>query len=170
MQLEPRLRVWGWPARVRMLVGAKTPGVSASREQTKMAIDVEAGISAARLVASEITVCCLSRDGGAAGLEPLGAVALARALDAQLAPGFNRFPAQWPAVRDALTARGSALPLVRPTSGFLPACRSTSLPLSESLCMTRLVARNCGAHRATRECHARKKRASRDCGDEGMRG
>ena len=106
VQLEPRLRVWGWPARVRMLVDGAMAGVSASRDPTKMAIRVESGISAARLVADEITVCSLSRDGRAASLEPLGAAALARALDTQLAPGFDRFPTRWPAVRDALTRSG----------------------------------------------------------------
>jgi hypothetical protein len=56
-------------------------------------------------VADDVTVCLLERDGGPASLAPIDAAALARALDAQLAPGFDRFPARWPAVRDALAAR-----------------------------------------------------------------
>jgi len=105
VQLEPRVRVWGWPARVRLLVDAAR-GRSASSDAPKAAIDVGAGISAARLVVDEIRVCSLSRDGGPASLEPLGAAELARAMDAELAPGFDRFPQRWPMVRDALTARG----------------------------------------------------------------
>ncbi len=104
VQLEPRLRVWGWPARVRLRDAAS--GRSASPNAPKAAIDVEAGISAARLVADEISVCSLSRDGGPASLEPLDAAELAHALDAQLAPGFDRFPKRWPAVREALASRG----------------------------------------------------------------
>ena len=106
VQLEPRLRVWGWPARVRLLIGDAASASSTSSDAPKAAIDVEAGMSAARLVADEISVCCLSRDGGPAALEPLGSDELARALDAQLAPGFDRFPNRWPRVREALAARG----------------------------------------------------------------
>ena len=106
VQLEPRLRLWGWPARVRLLVDDTAFGSSASSDAPKAAIDVRAGISAGRLVADEISVCCLSRDGGPATLETLGAAELARALDAQLAPGFDRFPKRWPTVREALAARG----------------------------------------------------------------
>jgi hypothetical protein len=39
-------------------------------------------------------------------LERLGAAELARALDAQIAPGFDRFPKRWPVVRDRLATRG----------------------------------------------------------------
>lgn len=101
VQLQPRVRVWGWPARVRLLAGAAT------RETApKDVIHLEADMTPARLVADEMSVCCLTRDGGPAALEPLDGAALARALDEQMAPGFDRFPARWPAVRDALAARG----------------------------------------------------------------
>lgn len=103
VQLEPRVRVWGWPARVRLLADATAQASTSSRDAVKEAIYPNSGI---RLVADEMRVCCLSRDGGPATLEPLGAAALARALDEQLAPGFDRFPTRWPAVRDALATRG----------------------------------------------------------------
>lgn len=99
VQLAPRARIWGWPLRVR-LRDARS-GASAKRT-----IDVRGNVGSARLVADEFTVCILAREGGAAALAPLDAATLARELDAQLAPGFDRFPARWPAVRDALAARG----------------------------------------------------------------
>jgi hypothetical protein len=105
-QLEPRVRVWGWPARVRLLVDVATGASLASNARLKEVVAVDADISAARLVADEMAVCILTRDGGGpATLEPMGATALARALDQQMAPGFDRFPARWPAVRDALATR-----------------------------------------------------------------
>jgi hypothetical protein len=72
----------------------------------KTVIDASHGISAGRLVASDATVCVLARDGGALSLEPLAPDALVRALEEQLAPGFDRFPARWPDVARVLTARG----------------------------------------------------------------
>ena len=103
VQLEPRARVWGWPARVRLLADATPPAASASNDAGKEAIYLQTGM---QLVADETSVCCLTRDGGPAALEPLDSAALAIALDEQMAPGFDRFPARWPAVRDALAARG----------------------------------------------------------------
>jgi hypothetical protein len=99
VQLSPRVRIWGWPLRVRLRE-------TGTREGAKRTIDVRAGIGAARLVANEYAVCVLAREGGAAGLTPLDAATLSRLLDAQLAPGFDRFPERWPAVRDALAAGG----------------------------------------------------------------
>ena len=96
VQLEPLVRIWGWPSRVRLL---------ASDAVSKTVIDVRAGVSAARLVACDFTVCVLSRDGGPAALVPLEPAALARALEEQLSPGFDRFPTRWPAVARALVAR-----------------------------------------------------------------
>jgi hypothetical protein len=117
VQVAGRARIWGWPMRVRLRDADSSAGA-------KRAIDVRAGVGAERLVANDFIVCILAREGGAAALTPLDAATLARALDAQLAPGFDRFPARWPAVRDALSARGGwrlalsndvreALPLVR---------------------------------------------------------
>jgi len=72
----------------------------------KAVVDASAGVSASRLVADDATVCVLSRDGGPLALEPLSPAEVARALEEQLAPGFDRFPARWPSVVRALTARG----------------------------------------------------------------
>jgi hypothetical protein len=112
VQLEPSLRVWGWPARVRLLaetaerLGLASAPAHALDPKGKCVIDARAGMSAARLVADGATVCVLSRDGGPLALEPLAPDAVARALEAQLAPGFDRFPARWPSVVAALAGRG----------------------------------------------------------------
>jgi hypothetical protein len=112
VQLEPTLRVWGWPTRVRLpaetaaRMGASTAPMQLSNGKQKAVIDARHGMSAGRLVASDATVCILTRDGGRLALEPLAPDAVARALEEQLAPGFDRFPARWPAVVGALTARG----------------------------------------------------------------
>jgi hypothetical protein len=130
VQLAPSLRVWGWPGRVRLAPGTAAAlgmpqlPVQLANGKRKTVIDVSYGMSAGRLVASDATVCVLARDGGALSLEPLAPAALVHALDEQLAPGFDRFPARWPDVARALTARGGwrlnltsdahdALPVVR---------------------------------------------------------
>jgi hypothetical protein len=92
--------------------------------KVKTVIDTRRDVSAGRLVANDATLCVLARGGGGVSLEPLAPDALARALEEQLAPGFDRFPARWPAVVHALTTRGGwrltlssdahdAVPLVR---------------------------------------------------------
>ncbi|PYP76059.1 MAG: hypothetical protein DMD35_19735 [Gemmatimonadetes bacterium] len=130
VQLAPSLRIWGWPSRVRLLadtaerIGASEQSVQTTHGKRKTVIDARDGVRADRLVATGATVCVLARDGGPVALEPLDAELMARALEAQLAPGFDRFPARWPAVVHALTARGGwrlnlsndardALPIVR---------------------------------------------------------
>ena len=130
VQLEPSLRVWGWPTRVRLpadiaaRMGGSPSDERLSKGNQKEVIDARHGMSVGRLVASDATVCILTRDGGPLALEPLDPDAVARALEEQLAPGFDRFPARWPAVLRALTARGGwrlnlsadphdALPVVR---------------------------------------------------------
>ena len=112
VQLAPALRVWGWPGRVRLAPAtrwAPTRDHAAAAPESpagdKAVIETLDRMSAARLLAHDVTVCLLERDGGPASLAPIDAAALARALDAQLAPGFDRFPARWPTVRDALAAR-----------------------------------------------------------------
>jgi hypothetical protein len=72
----------------------------------KAVIDARDGVGAGRLVATHATVCVLTRDGGAVSLEPLTPDALVRALEEQLMPGFDRFPARWPEVVRTLTAHG----------------------------------------------------------------
>jgi hypothetical protein len=101
VQIEPRVRGWGWPARVRLLADPASSSAAA-----KEVIQLHTEMTPARLVADEMHVCCLTRDGGPASLEPLDAAALASALDGQLAPGFDRFPARWPTVLDALARHG----------------------------------------------------------------
>ena len=130
VQLAPSLRVWGWPGRVRLLaetaarLGLAHSPLRLANGKLKALIDARDGVTASRLVANEATVCVLSRDGGSISLEPLAPDALARALESQLAPGFDRFPAFWPRVVGALTGRGGwrlnlshdvreAVPLVR---------------------------------------------------------
>jgi len=111
VQLDPELRLWGWPGRVRLAPATRwSPTLShaddapESPAADKAVIETMDRMSAARLVAHDVTVCLLDRDGGPASLAPIDAAALACALDAQIAPGFDRFPARWPAVRDALAA------------------------------------------------------------------
>jgi len=112
VQLEPSMRIWGWPARVRLLaetaerMGVPHAPVHTLDPKRKAVVDASAGVSASRLVADDATVCVLSRDGGPLALEPLSPAEVARALEEQLAPGFDRFPARWPSVVRALTARG----------------------------------------------------------------
>ena len=130
VQLSPALRVWGWPARVRLLaetaarMGIADSALQSVNGKVKSIIDARDGIDAGRLLASHATVCMLTRDGGALSLEPLASDALARALEAQLTSGFDRFPARWPGVVRTLTSRGGwrlnlssdphdALPVVR---------------------------------------------------------
>ena len=112
VQLEPSLRIWGWPARVRLFaetaarMGVAHAPAHGLDPKGKAVVDARAGMTAQRLVAHAATVCLLSRDGGPLALEPLASADAARALESQLAPGFDRFPARWPAVVRALTARG----------------------------------------------------------------
>lgn len=130
VQLAPALRIWGWPARVRLLaetaaqLGVARAPIETVNGKTKAVIDARRDVGPGRLVASSAGVCVLARDGGGVSLERLTPDALARALDEQLAPGFDRFPARWPHVVRALTEHGGwrlnlssdpndALPLVR---------------------------------------------------------
>ena len=112
VQLDRSMRIWGWPARVRLLaetakrMGAAHAPAHALDPKQKVVVDARAGMSASRLVADDATVCVLSRDGGPLELEPLAPVAAARALHAQLAPGFDRFPTRWSGVVRALTDHG----------------------------------------------------------------
>ena len=112
VQLEPSVRVWGWPARVRLFaetaasMGAPHAPAHELDPKGKAVVDAREGMRASRLVADDLTVCVLSRDGGPVALEPLAPAAVARALETQLAPGFDRFPARWPLVVRALSGHG----------------------------------------------------------------
>ena len=130
VQLAPSLRIWGWPGRVRLnsetaaALGMSQLPVQLANGKRKVVIDASPGVSAGRLVADDATVCLLSRDGGPLALESLPAESLQRAHDEQLAPGFDRFPAQWPAVAHALTARGGwRLNLTNDAQDALPVVR-----------------------------------------------
>jgi hypothetical protein len=130
VQLAPSLRVWGWPARVRLRaetaerLGAAVAPAHALDRKRKAVVDARDGMSAARLVAHDATVCVLSRDGGPIALEPLSPAAVARALEDQLAPGFDRFPMQWPAVVQTLAGRGGwRLNLSRDANDAVPVVR-----------------------------------------------
>jgi hypothetical protein len=87
-------------------MGAEHATMQTSNGKRKAVIDARRGMSAARLVAGDATVCVLSRGGGPLGLEPLSSTDTRHALEEQLAPGFDRFPARWPAVVGALAQRG----------------------------------------------------------------
>ena len=138
VQLDPALRVWGWPSRVRLLpevaarLDAARSVVSDRGGKSKVEVDAATDVTEEELVASELVTCVLTRDGGPATLEPLAPDALERALSEQLAAGFDRFPTRWPAVRHALAARGgwrlnlsndptAALPLVHDVMRGVPA-------------------------------------------------
>ena len=140
VQLEPSLHVWGWPSRVRLLaetaerMGAAHEPAHALDPKGKSVIDAREGMRASRLVATEATVCVLSRDGGPLALEPLAPADVARALEEQLAPGFDRFPARWPSVVRALTARGGwRLNLARDPHEAVPVVRDLLSPPSRRM-------------------------------------
>ena len=66
VQLEPTLRIWGWPTRVRLLeadaagLGARPARAQAYEGREKVVVDTAVGMSATRLVATRATVCILA--------------------------------------------------------------------------------------------------------------
>jgi hypothetical protein len=114
VQLEPATRIWGAGGGVRLLVESAArlalalPASPTDERQGRAKVRIESapGLPAPPGLARDFTVCVLSREGGSASIEPLAPDALARALGAQLAAGFDRFPRRWPAVAAALSARG----------------------------------------------------------------
>jgi hypothetical protein len=111
VQREPRLRVWGWPGRVRLLPSAAFvfPELARSTHslpepnEGKLAIALPA--RSCRFVADRAEVCVLG-SGTAASLERLEAPELLEALGGLLAAGFDRFPERHEAVLQELTAPG----------------------------------------------------------------
>ena len=96
VQLAPAIRIWGWPPREaprrdRGADGRRWAPIGSANGKTKAVIDARRDVGAGRLVASSATVCVLARDGGAVSLSRCRRCARA-ALEAQLAPGFDRFP------------------------------------------------------------------------------
>ena len=131
VQLAPSLRVWGWPGRVRLLaeaaaqLGVAGEPVKLANGKLKSVVEARCAVTADRLVANDVTLCVLTRDGDSVSIDPLAPDALARALEAQLAPGFDRFPARWPRVVRALTERGGwRLNLSRDARDAVPVVRN----------------------------------------------
>jgi hypothetical protein len=117
VQLAPRLRVWGWPGRVRLRPSAN---------ESKVVIDLTTANWSHRdpPVADDAIVCLLDRSTGLPALTRLDPIDLARSLGANVAPGFDRFPERHDRVISALSAHGGwrlalsddprqALPLLR---------------------------------------------------------
>jgi hypothetical protein len=94
-QLEPELRVWGGSARVRLRTST----------DAKEAIVLERDTKHTTRSTDRATVCILDR-GTHARLDRLAPTDVRDGLIAQLAPGFDRFPARQPAVLAALTRSG----------------------------------------------------------------
>ena len=92
VQLEPALRVWGGPARVRL------------RAQSKLKNVIPLN-SDGPAYADKVAVCILGR-AAAARIDAMDPLTLRRHLDSQLAPGFDRFPERHIAVMNALTVNG----------------------------------------------------------------
>ena len=101
VQLEPRVRVWGWPARVRLLT-IRHGGVRWARKRrfTWTRRCLQRGSSPTR----SPCVAYARRWARIAGAARCGGAR--ERLDEQMSPGFDRFPARWPAVLDALARRG----------------------------------------------------------------
>ncbi len=117
VQREPRLRVWGWPGRVRLLPSAAFvfPQLARSthsfpeQHEDKLAITLPP--AACRFVADRAEVCVLE-SGAAASLERVTPAALVETLGDLLAAGFDRFPArQEPVLRELAGSGGWRLTL-----------------------------------------------------------
>ncbi|MFI5257269.1 MAG: hypothetical protein ACHQRK_08410 [Gemmatimonadales bacterium] len=131
VQLEPAPRVWGTPARLRLVPEAESdfpelaahPVVEADGKR-KIAVPLRGMGEGMSRVPDDIAVCVMERGGGPALLERLGPEVVSAALSDQLAPGFDRYPARQREVARRLSAGGGwrlrlsgqaaeALPLLR---------------------------------------------------------
>lgn len=132
IQLEPRVRVWGWPGRVRLLShssaifrqGGRRGAESLIDGKRKLVVEIGDRMETARFVAEDVVVCLLERGSMPASLERIDADTLAEGLTRQLAAGFDRFPERQSMVTAALAQCGGwrmrlssnpreALPLLR---------------------------------------------------------
>lgn len=136
VQLAPRLRVWGWPGRARLLPDASSHFPEVARLGTpsdedgkrKLVVPLADGPACATYMARDAAVCVLARGQAGAALERLAPAAVEAALLRQPDAGFDRFPERHGAVVRALAARGGwrltlsndpreALPLLREMLG-----------------------------------------------------
>lgn len=130
LQLEPTLRVWGAPRRVRltpaavMRVGGATSPTQASGRVADDKLLVPLSGECLPGSAGALDVCILAPGTGPARLEPLTAATVRELLSRDVAPGFDRFPERHVRVATALSCRGGwrlhlsadareAIPLVR---------------------------------------------------------
>ncbi len=111
IQLEPDVRVWGWPGQVRLLPSdaARVPEPSHQRAQStangkaKVIVDVP---TESRYVAGLPAVCILERGAGKVALRRLPPDELIDALDRDLSAGFDRFANRHARVLQAVTSAG----------------------------------------------------------------
>jgi hypothetical protein len=137
VQRAPRLRIWGWPGRARLLPEAATHFPALARAGTpslvdgkvKLAVTLGDAMRPRRFRAERAVVCLLERARGRATLTAVAPAEVERALAGPPEPGFDRFPARHAAVARALATDGGwrltlsddprdALPLVRRMLGI----------------------------------------------------
>jgi len=95
IQLDPALRVWGWPGYARLLASS-----AGDKTLTQLGADRRSCF-----VADDVSVCILRR-GETASLDKASPEVIREALDATVAPGFDRFPQRHRAVVAALARNG----------------------------------------------------------------
>ena len=107
VQLEPALRVWGFPRPIHLLpdAAADPDGVLRLRGG-RWKVAVPPGEWAGEPVAERAVLCLLER-GRAVALEPIAADAAVEAVAASLEPGFDHFRAEVSAAARALAARAA---------------------------------------------------------------
>jgi hypothetical protein len=107
VQLEPRLRVWGFPRPIHLLPDAEAdPGGVLRLRGGRWKVAVPPGEWAGEPVAERAVLCLLER-GRAVALEPMGPDAAVEEVTASLEPGFDHFRGEVPAVARALAAGGA---------------------------------------------------------------
>jgi hypothetical protein len=111
VQLEPTVRIWGWPRDARLL----QPGSS-----EKVHVPLARSDAPSSYFADSAVVAVLGRS-PTAKLEPLNAPTLINELERDVAPGFDRFPERHTSVVRALASRGGwRLTLSRDPADALP--------------------------------------------------
>jgi hypothetical protein len=113
VQLQPSLRVWGWPRRAHLLrdVALTFPEVTRLAQpihyngKEKLAFDLYDGAASIRRT-DRASVCVLERGLGQPTLERLSPEFVATTLLDQVPAGFDRFPQRQGAVAEALSRGG----------------------------------------------------------------